>query len=95
MEKVLDAGEIGLRLKGLPGWELVQGKLHREFGFAGFVEAFAWMGRVAVVAEEMGHHPEWWNVYGRVVVDLVTHDAGGVTGVDFELARAMEESVVS
>jgi 4a-hydroxytetrahydrobiopterin dehydratase len=80
--------EIRGRLSGLPGWEVRDGKLHREFRFASFVEAFGFMTSVALVAESRNHHPDWSNVYDRVVVDLVTHDAGGITERDFELARA-------
>jgi 4a-hydroxytetrahydrobiopterin dehydratase len=73
------------------GWAVVEGKLHRELEFADFAEAFAFMGRVAVEAERLGHHPDWSNSWNRVVIDLVTHDAGGrITELDLELARAIE-----
>jgi 4a-hydroxytetrahydrobiopterin dehydratase len=74
-----------------PGWEIVDGKLHREFRFADFVEAFGFMARVAVVAEKMDHHPEWSNVWNRVTVDLVSHDAGAITDRDVTLATRMNE----
>jgi 4a-hydroxytetrahydrobiopterin dehydratase len=74
-----------------PGWEIVDGKLHREFRFADFVEAFGFMARVAVVAEKMDHHPEWSNVWNRVTVDLVTHDASAITDRDVTLATRMNE----
>lgn len=77
-------------LAELPGWSLAHGKLHREYEFADFVEAFGFMVRAALVAERMNHHPDWSNVWNRVVVDLVTHSAGGITGNDAELARAFE-----
>lgn len=70
-------------------WRLEQGKLHREFVFADFVQAFGFMAQVALVAEAANHHPEWRNVYRRVVVDLTTHEAGGITERDFMLARRM------
>ena len=76
-----------------PDWSVVEGKLHRAFTFEGFVAAFAWMGRVAEVAESMNHHPEWLNVYARVEVRLTTHDAGGLTSLDLELAESMERSL--
>ena len=66
---------------------LVAGKLHRELRFPDFVRAFGFMTSVALVAESMNHHPEWSNVYGRVTIDLTTHDAGGITALDLELAR--------
>jgi 4a-hydroxytetrahydrobiopterin dehydratase len=64
--------------------------LHREYRFTDFVEAFGVMTSVALVAERMNHHPEWFNVWNTVRVDLTTHDAGGITANDFELAEAME-----
>jgi 4a-hydroxytetrahydrobiopterin dehydratase len=78
-------------LAALPGWSIENGKLHREFRFPDFVRAFSFMSAVALVAEKRDHHPEWFNVYGRVVVDLITHDAGGITRNDVELARKMNE----
>lgn len=74
-----------------PGWSLDDGKLHRAFRFADFNAAFAFMTRVALVAETLNHHPEWSNVYDRVVVHLTTHDAGGLTELDFALAAKMDE----
>ncbi len=71
------------------GWQVVDGKLHRELRFADFVEAFGFMTRVALLAERADHHPEWTNVYGRVVIDLVSHDAGRVTDRDVALAEAI------
>lgn len=85
----LEEGEIHAALEELAGWTLAGGKLHREFRFADFVAAFGFMSRVALVAEKLDHHPEWSNVYSRVTVDLVTHDAGGITVLDVELARRM------
>jgi len=80
-----------MELDGVPGWSLVDGKLHREIRFTDFVEAFGFMSRVALVAESMNHHPEWFNVYNSVVVDLSTHDAGGVTQTDLKLAARINE----
>lgn len=85
----LSDDEVQQTLESCPGWSLVDGKLRREFQFADFQEAFAFMTRCAEVAESLDHHPEWFNVYNRVRVDLTTHDAGGVTSLDFDLARAM------
>jgi 4a-hydroxytetrahydrobiopterin dehydratase len=82
--------DIAARLKGLPGWSVEGGKLHKAFTFADFVEAWGFMSRVALVAESMGHHPEWSNVWNRVTVDLTTHDAGGISALDFDLAARME-----
>jgi 4a-hydroxytetrahydrobiopterin dehydratase len=82
--------DIAARLKALPGWTLEAGKLHKAFTFKDFVEAWSFMTAVALAAEAMGHHPEWSNVYNRVIVDLSTHDAGGLTTLDFDLAAKME-----
>ena len=87
----LSADEVSRALGELPGWAVVDGKLHREFRFLDFVRAFSFMSAVALVAEARNHHPEWFNVYGRVVVDLTTHDAGGITRSDVELAKKMNE----
>ncbi len=86
----LTAEEIESRLATLSGWELRGSKLHRELRFPDFVRAFGFMSAVALVAETKNHHPEWSNVYNRVVIDLSTHDAGGLTDLDFELARAID-----
>jgi 4a-hydroxytetrahydrobiopterin dehydratase len=88
---LLSAEELSRALEALPGWSLAAGKLHREFRFPDFVRAFSFMSAAALIAESRDHHPEWFNVYGRVVVDLTTHDAGGVTQSDVDLARAMNE----
>jgi len=81
--------EVRVRLERLTGWELVDGKLHRELKFKDFAEAFGFMTSVALIAESMNHHPEWFNVYNRVVVDLNTHDVGGISGLDFEMAETI------
>jgi 4a-hydroxytetrahydrobiopterin dehydratase len=73
------------------GWSEVDGRLHREFVFGDFAAAFAFMTRVAAVAEELDHHPDWSNSWNRVVIDLVTHSAGGITDKDRELARRITE----
>lgn len=78
----LDSAEVQRALESLSGWKLEAGKLHCELAFGGFVEAFGFMSSMALVSEAMNHHPEWSNVYGRVVIDLVTHDAGGITERD-------------
>ncbi len=87
----LDPSAVAAELKNLPGWEVRDEKLHREFKFKNFVDAFGFMTRVALKAEAMNHHPDWSNGYNRVKVELVTHDAGGLTARDFTLAKAMNE----
>ena len=76
----------------VPGWEQGAGGLHRSFRFADFNEAFAFMTRVALLAERMRHHPEWSNVYNRVEVLLTTHDAGGITERDTAMARFIDQA---
>ena len=86
----LTDADIAARLKALPGWSLEGGKLHKVFTFKDFVEAWGFMSASALVAEGMGHHPEWLNVWNRVTVDLTTHDAGGISALDFDLAARIE-----
>ena len=77
---------------GLSGWHQVAGRaaIEKTFVFTDFKQAFGWMTRVALKAEQMDHHPEWFNVYAKVTVILTTHDAGGVTSLDVELAKFMD-----
>lgn len=89
--QTLTEEELKKALRELSGWSIESGKLHRQFQFKSFVEAFGFMSSLALVAESMGHHPEWFNVYNRVTIDLTTHDAGGITNKDIELARKANE----
>lgn len=86
----LSSAEIEARLSTLAGWTLVSDRLKKEFQFPSFVEAFGFMSSVALLAEAMNHHPEWSNVYNRVTIALTTHDAGGISARDFELAARIE-----
>lgn len=86
----LDAEALASRVACMKDWSVRDGKLHRELVFPDFKAAFAFMTRVAAVADRMDHHPEWSNVYNRVTIDLTTHDAGGITESDFELAGEVE-----
>ncbi|MBX3184891.1 MAG: 4a-hydroxytetrahydrobiopterin dehydratase [Polyangiaceae bacterium] len=86
----MDAAELTTALEALPSWRLEGDRIHRQFSFPDFAHAFHWMTQVAEVAERLNHHPEWKNVYSRVEVTLTTHDAGRLTRLDFELARAMD-----
>jgi len=90
VEKLAEA-EVLTRLESMPLWSLVDGKLHRELKFKDFAAAFGFMTSVALVAEKSDHHPEWFNVYSRVVVDLATHDVNGVSEKDFALAAVIDE----
>jgi 4a-hydroxytetrahydrobiopterin dehydratase len=84
--------ELRVALKRLPDWRLSEGReaITRKFQFVDFDAAFAFMTRTALLAAKMDHHPEWFNVYNRLEVTLATHDAGGVTRKDVELATAMD-----
>ena len=86
----LSVTEIEERLEQLPDWGLDQHKLYRHFVFGSFIEAFGFMTQVALLAETMNHHPEWSNVYDRVEIYLTTHDAGGISERDFELATRID-----
>jgi len=81
--------ELERSLEELSGWTIKDDKLHREYRFDDFAHAFGFMATAAVLIEKMNHHPEWCNVYGRVTVDLVTHDSGGITKKDLKLARVL------
>lgn len=89
----LDALAVAAALVSLPGWRADESAIaiSRKFEFADFAAAFAFMTSVAHVAEEMNHHPDWRNVFNRVEVTLTTHDAGGITRRDLELARRMND----
>ena len=89
----LTPGEIEQLEQQLPGWSLVDGKLHRELVFSDFNAAFGFMTRVALIAEAMGHHPEWRNVWNRVVIDLTTHDTGGLSNLDQQVAQRINTLV--
>src|SRR5689334_3584810 len=88
--RLLSQAEQRERLKKLSSWRKLKGKLHKEYKFASFVEAFGFMTKVAITAQSMNHHPEWFNVYDKVRVDLVTHDLGGVSTYDVILAEKMD-----
>ena len=94
MPPPLSGPELAAAVDELAGWELVHGKLHKEFVFGGFAQAFGFMASAALLAERANHHPEWSNIYNKVWVDLVTHDAGGVTRFDIQLAAAFDRLMV-
>jgi len=88
---LLSEPEVQSALANLPGWSVTNGKLHREYKFHDFTYAFGFMATAATAIEKRNHHPEWSNVYNRVTVDLSTHDSGGITAKDTELAALLEE----
>lgn len=87
----LTEAELLERLAKLKGWSVKDGKLHRAFQCKDFVTAFGNMTCVALVAESMNHHPEWANVWNKVVFDLATHSVSGISNLDFELAAKIDE----
>ena len=89
----IEPHQLEPQLNQIPGWSVVAGKLHREFTFPDFVEAFGFMSRVALVAESFNHHPEWFNVYNTVRIDLSTHEVGGISSRDIQLAEAINQRV--
>ena len=89
----LSETEITEELKKIEGWAIKDNKLHKEFQFDSFNQAFGFMTRAAMEIEKMNHHPEWFNVYNRITVDLTTHDAGGITNNDINLARILNSLV--
>jgi len=89
----LSRTEIDEELKNLSGWSVKNEKLHKEFQFDSFNQAFGFMTRSAMEIEKMNHHPEWFNVYNKITVDLTTHDAGGITKNDVNLARILNSLV--
>ena len=82
--------EITAAIAKLSEWKVIDAKLNRSFQFDNFVHAFAFITKVAIIAEKMDHHPEIFNVYNRVVIDLTTHDVGGIGPMDIELAKKID-----
>ncbi len=87
----LSPAQIDSAVRSLPGWSLQGDRLRREFRFKTFVEAFGFMTQVALLAESQKHHPEWWNTYNRVTIELTTHESGGITTRDVDLAGRISE----
>jgi len=81
--------EIDSELKNLPGWKIENKKLHKEFIFENFNQAFGFMTRAAMEIEKINHHPEWFNVYNKITIELTTHDMGGITKNDVNLAKIL------
>jgi len=89
----LSQTDIDEELKSLSGWSVVNEKLHKEFLFESFNQAFGFMTRAAMEIEKMNHHPEWFNVYNKITIELTTHDAGGITKNDVNLAKILDSLV--
>ena len=75
----------------IPGWEIMQNHIEKEFNFINFIEAFAFMTKIALICEKHNHHPNWENVYSKVIIKLCTHDLGGITNLDQTVAEEINE----
>ncbi|MEI6359957.1 MAG: 4a-hydroxytetrahydrobiopterin dehydratase [Synechococcus sp. ELA619] len=91
MASLLSAESVAELAHSVPGWQLQAGRLHRNLVFGDFVAAFGFMAQVALVAEALGHHPDWSNSWNRVVIDLTTHDLGGLSDLDLQLAQRINQ----
>lgn len=93
MAEKIPSSEIDSAISGLDGWSKVENRdaIEKTFKFANFIDAFAFMTRCAAYAEEVNHHPEWFNVYNRVEVVLATHDVNGLSSLDIDMARKMND----
>ena len=87
----LSEQEIEREVNKLRGWKVANGKLNQKFEFKNFVQAFGFMTKVAMEAEKLNHHPDWFNVYNKVTIDLVTHDVNGISNYDIKLARIINQ----
>ena len=83
---LLESGELKELTAKIPGWEINSEYIKREFNFSNFVEAFAFMTKIALICEKYNHHPNWENIYSKVIIQLSTHDLGGVTNLDQTIA---------
>jgi 4a-hydroxytetrahydrobiopterin dehydratase len=90
MVSKLTASDLEAALPTLPGWTVVNEKLHKEYLFKDFIHAFGFMAAASLAIEKADHHPEWFNVYNRIRVDLTTHDAGGISQKDLDLAAVLD-----
>ena len=88
---LLQDGELNELVVNIPGWEIKSKQIQREFNFANFIEAFSFMTKVALICEKYNHHPNWENVYSKVIIRLITHDLGGITNLDQTLAAEINK----
>ena len=83
---LLQNGELKELLAKIPGWEIKSNLIEREFNFANFLEAFSFMTKIALICEKYNHHPNWENIYSKVIIKLTTHDLGGISNLDETIA---------
>ena len=95
MNKKLSITDRNTAIKKLKGWQLVKNRnaISKTFEFKNFNQAFSWMTAMALYAEKLDHHPEWFNVYNKVIITLSTHDVGGVSNLDIKLAKQMDKKI--
>jgi 4a-hydroxytetrahydrobiopterin dehydratase len=95
MNKKLSITDRSAAIKKLKGWQLVKDRnaISKTFEFKNFNQAFSWMTAMALYAEKLDHHPEWFNVYNKVIITLSTHDVGGVSNLDIKLAKQMDKKI--
>ena len=95
MNKKLSITDRNTAIKKLKGWQLVKDRnaISKTFEFKNFNQAFSWMTAMALYAEKLDHHPEWFNVYNKVIITLSTHDVGGVSNLDIKLAKQMDTKI--
>jgi 4a-hydroxytetrahydrobiopterin dehydratase len=89
-DAMLEGDDLAVALATVPDWTVIDGRLHREFVFDGFMAEMAFMNRVAPIAERLDHHPDWSNSWNRVVVDIMSHDSGGLTDRCIALAQGID-----
>ena len=89
--RLLETKELISLRQELPKWEVQNSRLKRNFNFSNFIEAFGFITKVAMLSEIMNHHPEWSNVYSKVTIELTTHDLGGLTNRDVQLAKEIDD----
>ena len=88
---LLQDGELNELVVKIPGWEIKSTQIQREFNFANFIEAFSFMTKVALICEKHNHHPNWKNIYSKVIIEFTTHDLGGITNLDQTLASEINK----
>ena len=88
---LLQTEELNDLVAKIPGWEIVQNHIEREFNFGNFIEAFSFMTKIALICEKNNHHPNWENVYSKVIIKLKTHDLGGITNLDQTIASEIND----
>ena len=95
MNKKLSITDRNAAIKKLKGWQLVKDRnaISKTFEFKNFNQAFSWMTAMALYAEKLDHHPEWFNVYNKVIITLSTHEVGGVSNLDIKLAKQMDKKI--